>query len=140
MENACMEKNLEYLDSLFRWKMTGKCPWKKRPWKKPGVFGLLVQVENDWKMSMNEVSMEKTWSIWTPCPWNCMDKCPWNSMDKCPWKSIELHGNLSMELDKIFMDSPWNWSGNQNIINLFSGKLPYLNYSNTTSKDHTNLL
>ena len=56
--------------------MTGKCPWKKRPWKKPGVFGLLVQVENDWKMSMDNVSMEKTWSIWTPCPGG---KCPWQN-------------------------------------------------------------
>jgi hypothetical protein len=36
--------------------------------KKPGVFGLFVQVENDWKISMEKASMEKTWSIWTPCP------------------------------------------------------------------------
>jgi hypothetical protein len=43
-------------------------PWKKCPWKKkPGIFGHLVLVENDWEMSLEKAFMEKTLSIWTPC-------------------------------------------------------------------------
>jgi hypothetical protein len=93
MENASMEKTWS-IWTLSRWKMTGKCPWKKHPWKKPGVFGLLVQVENEWKMSMDKVSMEKTWSIWTLVQVeNVHGKIVYGHL------SMELHGNLSMELD-----------------------------------------
>jgi hypothetical protein len=39
--------------------MTGKCPWTKCPWKKPGVLGLLVQVENvHGKIVYGHLSME----------------------------------------------------------------------------------
>jgi hypothetical protein len=86
-------KTLEYLDYLSRWKITGKCPWKERPWKKPGVFGPLVQVENNWKMSMEKASMEKAWSIWTPFPWTLVHESPWTLVHESPWT---VHG------------SPWN--------------------------------
>ena len=59
--------------------MTGKCPWKKRPWKKPGVFGLLVQVENvHGKIVYGHLSMELHGQV-----------------------SMELHGQVSMEVHRI---------------------------------------
>jgi hypothetical protein len=55
--------------------------------KKPGVFGLLVQVENDWKMFMKKASMEKKLGVF-----GLLIQVE-NDHGKI------VHGHLSVELD-----------------------------------------